>query len=352
MVDRLTKYVYFIPFYRTGTAMQLAQVLIERVFSNHGTPTDIVSDRDKLFLSNFWQCTMELLNIRTKLSTSYHPQTDGQTERTNQTLEQYLRTFVNYKQNNWASLLPIAQFTCNTYCNASTTISPFQANYGILPSLRFEEHSIKTFSETARQNIEEIRHTHTQLKMELNRASTTQTYHANKHRSGGPDLKEGDTVYLRRKNIKTKRPSSKMDVTKLGPFVIMKKLGPVTFRLRLPKSMRIHPVFHIGLLEPTDNPPKEQEPIEIHEETQEPMWEVEEILDHKETRSGTRYLVKWKGYENEENTWEPATHFSDPHMVQSYHQRKQSQTTDQKQPRIHLHSQKHRNHRKLRNRLT
>jgi len=105
--------------------------------------------------------------------------------------------------------------------------------------------------------------------MELAKASTTQTFHTNKHRSGGPDLKEGDTVYLRRKNIKTKRPSSKMDITKLGPFIIEKKLGPVTFRLRLLKTMRIYNVFYIGLLEPTDNLPKEQEPVELHDETQE-----------------------------------------------------------------------------------
>lgn len=330
VVDRLTKYVYFLPFYKTGTARQLAQLLVERVFCNHGTPSDIVSDRDKLFLSHFWQTTMELLNVRTKLSTSFHPQTDGQTERTNQTLEQYLRAFVNYKQTNWASLLPIAQFTCNTYCNASTTISPFQAVYGILPTLRFEEHSIKTFSEAAKANIDMIKATQNQLRMELAKASTTQIYHANKHRSGGPDLKEGDTVYLRRKNIKTKRPSNKLDVTKLGPFVIQKKLGPVTFRLKLPRTMRIHPVFHIGLLEPTDNPPKEQEPVEIDEETQEPLWEVEDILDHRQRGNTTKYLVKWKGYGHEENTWEPATHFSDPAPLQDYRRRTQTQSPEER----------------------
>ena len=97
VVDRLTKFAYFLAFYKTGTAEQLAQLLIERVFANHGTPDTIISDRDKLFLSKFWKTTTNILRIKNKMSTSFHPQTDGQTERTNQTLKQYLRCYVNYR---------------------------------------------------------------------------------------------------------------------------------------------------------------------------------------------------------------------------------------------------------------
>ena len=326
VVDRLTKYAYFIPFYKTGTTRQLAQVLIERVFSNHGTPEYIVSDRDKLFLSQFWETTTQLLKITAKLSTAYHPQTDGQTERTNQTLEQFLRVFINYKQDNWASLLPIAQFTYNTNANGSTKESPFHANYGVIPTLRFEESSLQKFCETANRDIDMIRTTHDQLKMELAKAATTQTKWANKQRSRGPDLKEGDRVYLRRKNIKTKRPSRKLDHVKLGPFKILKKYdNGVTYKLELPKTMRIHPNFHVSLLEPTDNPISAQEPIELDEETQEPLYEVETILDHKKIRGTIRYLVKWKGYSNEENTWEPKESFNEPLIIANYYLRRHRQ---------------------------
>ena len=216
VVDRLTKYAYFINFRTTGTTRQLANVMIERVFANHGTPKEIISDRDKLFTADFWKTTTAMLGIKAKLSTSYHPQTDGQTERTNQTLEAYLRAFVNYKQDNWATLLPMAQFAYNTNESASTGTSPFQANYGVIPTLRFEEASLTRFCDTAKRDIDMMKALHAQLKMELSKASTLQSHYANTKRTEGPVLKEGDRVYLRRKNIKTKRPSGKLDHTKWG----------------------------------------------------------------------------------------------------------------------------------------
>lgn len=97
MVNRLTKYVYFILFYKTDIAQQLAEVFVERVFFYYTFPNNIVSDCDKLFLSHFWQTAIELLNIKIKLLIFYYPQTDGQMEQTNQTMEQYLRVFMNYK---------------------------------------------------------------------------------------------------------------------------------------------------------------------------------------------------------------------------------------------------------------
>lgn len=320
VVDRLTKYAYFIPFIKTGTAPQLAKLVTEKIFANHGTPQDIISDRDKLFLSSFWKTTTTMLNIKPKMSTSHHPQTDGQTERTNQTLEQFLRAFISYLQDDWVSLLPIAQFTYNTNNNASTQTTPFEANYGFTPTIRFEEKSLSTYAETAKQDIDKLRAIHQQLRMDISKATISQAFYANKHRSRGPDLKEGDNVYLRKKHIRTRRPNNKLDYVKLGPFKIKQKIGKVTYKLELPPTMRIHPVFHISLLEPTDNPIRNQEPVEIDPETQEPLWEIEQILDHKETRHGRKYLVKWKGYGNEENTWEPVNHFVDPHILREYHQ--------------------------------
>jgi hypothetical protein len=140
---------------------------------------------------------------------------------------------------------------------------------------------------------------------------------ANKKRSEGPDLKEGGMVYLLRKNIKTKRPSNKLDHIKLGPFKIIQKLGPVTFRLEMPEGMRIHPVFHISLLEPA---PKNAVPgpVEIDEETQTPRYEVDSILGYKLINDKPHYLIHWKGYQHSEDTWEPEEHLT-PVSVQEYH---------------------------------
>lgn len=308
IVDRLTKFAYFLAFYKKGTAEQLSQLLIERVFANHGTPDTIISDKDKLFLSKFWKTTMNMLRIKSKMSTSFHPQTDGQTERTNQTLEQYLRAFLNYQQDNWATLLPIAQFTYNTATSSSTNITPYQANYGIIPTLRFEERSLQSYSDHAERDINTIKTLHENLKMEIARASTSQTYHANKHRSCGPDLKEGDTVYLRTKNLKTTRPKHKLDHTKIGPFVIQQKLGPVTYKLKLPPQMKMHPVFHISLLERAHTKEYERPPPEISPESQQPEYEPEAILNHRTHYHKKQYLIKWRGYPNSENTWEPEAH--------------------------------------------
>ncbi|PNH37127.1 hypothetical protein VD0003_g10298, partial [Verticillium dahliae] len=116
------------------TAEDLAYVFLRNIVGQHGLPKELVSDRDKLFTSNFWKSLIAQLGAKHKLSTAFHPQTDGQTERTNQTLEQYLRCYINYQQDDWVTLLPIAQFAYNSSPSESTKESPFYANYGYNPT--------------------------------------------------------------------------------------------------------------------------------------------------------------------------------------------------------------------------
>jgi len=155
------------------------------------------------------------------------------------------------------------------------------------------------------------------------------TERANKKKYEGPDLKEGEMVYLLRKNIKTKRPNDKLDHTKLGPFKIKKQKGPVTFELELPKTMRIHPVFHKSLLEPCHSTNARPGPVEIDEETQEPRYEVEQVLDCRPIGGQPHYLVKWSGYDHSENTWEPESHLT-RESVRSYQQRHPEELKDPK----------------------
>jgi transposase InsO family protein len=321
VVERLTKWAYFIPFLRTAKAVQLAYVFMDKVFATHGMPDEIISDRDKLFTSTFWQSLMDLLGTKHKLSTAYHPQTDGQTERTNQVLEQYLRCYLNYEQTNWVELLPTAQFAYNNSA-ASTGISPFFANYGKHPKTDRNPKGVKPVADKAQITTTRMTELHELLQQHLQEISTKTTEQANKKRTEGPVLREGGMVYLLRKNIKTRRPSGKLDHTKLGPFRIKKRHGPVTFKLELPASMKIHDVFHKSLLEPAPEKSRQtDEPIRISDESQEAQHdktEVERIIGHKFVNNVPYYLVHWKESQHEDDTWEPQGKLTTP-QVQRYH---------------------------------
>ena len=139
IVDRLTKMVHYEPVKVTINAPGLAEVIIDVVIRHHGLPDLIVTDRGSLFTSKFWSSLCYFLGIKRRLSTAFHPQTDGQTERQNSTMEAYLRAFVNFEQNDWAKLLPMAEFAYNNAKNASTGYTPFKLNCGYHPCVSYEE---------------------------------------------------------------------------------------------------------------------------------------------------------------------------------------------------------------------
>jgi transposase InsO family protein len=124
---------HFVPLRETATATDCANALLKEVWQTHGLPEDMVSDRDAKWTGEFWDSLCQPLGINKKLSTAFHPQTDVQTERVNQTLETYLRTFVNYDQNDWYHLLPLAEFTSNNSTTTATKMTPAFANYGYHP---------------------------------------------------------------------------------------------------------------------------------------------------------------------------------------------------------------------------
>jgi hypothetical protein len=306
--DRLTKYTYLEPYLEASNAEALAYTFIRTIIARHGVPEELISDRDKLFTSQFWKSLMDQLGVEHKLSTAYHPQTDGQTERTNQTIEQYLRCYVNHQQDNWVQLLPMAQFSFNN-TTSRLGLSPFYANHGYHPNLDRQKRGLVPIAEKANITVEKLKKLHQMMQSELQFIAEQAAKFANKKRSKGPDLREGDMVYLLRRNIKTKRPSNKLDHTKLGPYRIEKKQGPVTYRLKMPKEMRIHPVFHISLLEPAPRNARPG-PVEIDEETQEPRYEVEKVCGYKTIGNKRHYLIHWKGYQSSEDTWEPEEHLT------------------------------------------
>jgi len=135
VIDRFTKQAIFIPTYDTITAAQLANLFVLHVFSKHGVPAHVTSDRGSEFVSHFFRSLGEALDMKLHFTSGYHPEGDGQTECTNQTLEQYLRVYCNYQQDNWSQLLPLVEFAYNNAPSATTGISPFFANKGYHPNL-------------------------------------------------------------------------------------------------------------------------------------------------------------------------------------------------------------------------
>jgi transposase InsO family protein len=133
IIDQFTKMGHFIPTNGNITSQGIMKLLFDNVISKHGSPTDIVTDRATIFTSRYMKTICEGLHIKQNLSTAYHPQTDGQTERLNSILEQYLRCYINYNQDNWHEYLTMAEFSYNNSVQISINDSPFYALYGYHP---------------------------------------------------------------------------------------------------------------------------------------------------------------------------------------------------------------------------
>ena len=151
----------------SSTAEDMAYAFLRIVVANHGMPENIITDRDKLVTSKFWKSLVDLMGISHKLSTAYHPQTDGQIERMNQTLEQYLRFYVNYQQDNWVTLLPVAQLAYNGAKATTTGYSPSYANYGMEPTVTMTPRNLQPIAEKARIRVENLQKLHEELAMDI-----------------------------------------------------------------------------------------------------------------------------------------------------------------------------------------
>ena len=267
-----------------------------------------------------------LLNIKLNFSTAYHPETDGQTERTNQTLEVYLRMYTSYQQDDWVDHLPVAEFAYNNAPHSATQVSSFFANYGYNPRTTLNL-DVTVPDPTAHDFAQSLSHLHEYCKSQIAIAQVQYQVPADRHRRPIPEeMVEGSKVWLNAKNIKTKRPSKKLDHKKLGPFTIEKKISSHAFRLALPHGLRLlHPVFHVSLLEPyrentianrTQPPPL---PVEVDGTTE---YEVSAILDSRIHRRKLQYLVQWAGYEGtaEAISWEsPENVENSPLLVAQFH---------------------------------
>jgi hypothetical protein len=311
VMDRFTKMACYIPVKKTIDAEGLADAMMAQVVSRHGIPESIVSDRGTVFTSGFWSAFCYHTRIKRRLSTAFHPQTDGQTERQNQTLEQYLRSYVNHQQDDWVDWLPMAEFAYNNSAQATTGLSPFQANTGRCPNATFDFAACEREVPGARAHVANMEELWERMRVRLENARETQArYHSRK--TIPKVYAPGDMVWLAARYIHTIRPSKKLDFKHHGPYRVVEAVGAQAYRLELTGHMSgIHPVFHVSLLEPTRRREGEELPQPSTAEVEgEIETEIETILDSRVRWNRLEYLVKWVGWSDAHNEYLPASGLS------------------------------------------
>jgi hypothetical protein len=192
IVDRLSKMAHFVPCSDTMRPEQLADGFISHILRTHGLPNSIVSDRGSLFTLGFWTHIMRALGTTRNLSTACHPETDGQTERVNAILEQYLRVYCNYQQDNWKQLLPIAEFCYNNTKSETTKVMPFYANYGYHPRFGPNLGGAGIGAPGVSEYVSALTRLHAELRAEITYAQRTHTEQANRAHYPDPVLEPGD----------------------------------------------------------------------------------------------------------------------------------------------------------------
>ena len=327
-VDKLTKMVHYAAISETITAEKLGRVFYDTVIRIHGFPSVIISDRDPRFTSHVWQTLWKLSNTKLIISTAYHPQTDGQTERANRTLEDMLRHYVNDKHDDWDEHLTAAEIATNMAKQSSTDFAPFELNYGHMPDMPLDivngqPRTASTYENRIVRQQAYIK----QAQDNLRTAIQHQEEYANRSRRS-LDIKVNDEVMLRTRNLNLVLPgqSRKLIPKMVGPFKVMAAIGKVAFRLQLPAHMKCHPVFHISQLERYYDDADDQfidRPASRQRTVTTPEWEVEEILDEWVTHEGTGrnrrdntwYFVKWVDFPladaNDESNWYAREDFID-----------------------------------------
>ena len=319
IVDRFSKGVMFEPI-SDMSAEGTANVFIKLFYRHHGLPSAITSDRGSQWVNAFWKRVCQLLKIERRLSTAYHPETDGSTEQKNQVLEAYLSAFVAYTQDDWAEHLPSAELAINNRNATSTGISSFFMTHGynidpiqIDEALGERDGRARNMSPIARgeQVVKKLKDARDWAEAAIAVAQQTQEQHANRYRQPAIQFKVGDKVWFNLKNVKTDRPSKKLD-WQHAKYTITKVISSHVYELDVPPG--IHNRFHVALLRPaaTDPLPSQrqddtQPPAISSDDDGNPEFEIQEILrarTHKQGRGKRRQvLVKWKGYALP--TWEP-----------------------------------------------
>jgi hypothetical protein len=311
VVDRLSKYSHFIPLKHPYTSRSVAEIFCKEVVKLHGIPISIVSDRDPLFMSSFWQELFKMQGTKLKMSTTYHPESDGQTEVVNRCLETYLRCFITDQPKNWIAWLHWAEYWFNTSYHFSTGKTPFEVVYGRPPPVITRWLQGETRVETVQRFLADRDEVLRQLKSQLLKAQERMKVQADKKRVDRSFVC-GEWVFVKlrayRQQSVANRISAKLAARYYGQYPIVERIGAVAYKLMLPEGSRVHPVFHVSLLKKavgnyhveTELPDLMEEPIEVFE----PESVLATRVVKQQGENIKQVLMHWKGKTVEEATWE------------------------------------------------
>lgn len=258
VVDRLSKNAHFLPLSHPFTALEVAQCYLDQVFKLHGMPQTVVNDRDLLFLSEVWRELFRVHGTDLTMSTTYHPQTDGQTEATNKTLETYSRCMTVDTPHTWSKGLPLAEWWHNTTFHSAMNASPYEIIYGQPPPIHLPYLLGEGKSVVVDRSLQKREEVINMLKFHLARAQHRMRQYTDSHRSVR-EFQIGDFVYLklqpyRQHSLKNGMPH-KLSPRFYGPFRVLDKVDKVAYKLELPSNTTIHDVFHVSQLKLCPNPP-------------------------------------------------------------------------------------------------
>ena len=293
VIDRLSKMVKCIPMDGI-TAKDAAKAFYIHIWKNHGLPNFIISDRGRTFVSYFWDQLTTRFGIKADFSTAYHPETDGRTEILNSFFEQYLRAYVNFLQNDWASWLPSAEFVINNHASETTQRTPFLINSGQHPKMGLEPDPFvskhmdlqkKKDKVLVNDFVEKMTTINEVFKKQIVFVQTSYENFANKNKQNVPNYIVNDEVWFDTRNMQTKRLSKKLSDKFDGPFPITKIVSPYAYKFELPRDWIIHPVFHTNLFRPGSTDPLPGQltlsTVPIIDEENQNTWEMTRILNFK-----------------------------------------------------------------------
>ena len=283
VVDWLTKMVHFIPTTEKTMAEGLAKLFRNNMWKLHGLPKSIILDRGPQFMAGLMRELNQMLGIESKMLMAFHPQTDGQMERVNQELEQYLRMFIDHRQEQWPDWLRMAEFAYNNKVHSSTKTLPFKANYGQDPRMGFEVKKREKYK-GAEKFVAKIKEIQGEAKAALGKAQEEMRKYVDRKRGEVDKYKVGDLVMLSTKDLKyqiIRRRLEKLTERFVGPYKIKKIVSTNIVELELPSTIRIYPVVNISRICRYIGQVKEQRreqptPVIIKGEKE---WKVEKILN-------------------------------------------------------------------------
>lgn len=297
------------------TALTVAQLYINNVYKLHGLPKVLISDRDRIFTSAFWQELCRLSDTTMNMSSARHPQTDGQAEKLNQSMETFLRCMVSACPKKWADWLPLAEYWYNTSHHSAINTTPFHALYGYHPRHLGVEALSKAQAPDLAGWLQEKAAISELVKHHLLRAQQRMKAQEDKQRTERSSA-VGDMVYLKLQPYVQmslgRRDNHKLAYKYFGPYKILQRIGDVAYKLDLPESTRIHPVVHVSQLKQAIPPGQNVQPLQSLNFISDELSPVmpSHVLDSRMVKVGAGTIqqlkIAWKGVPVELATWEKA----------------------------------------------